>query len=117
MFLREAGIAARPVYGAILGEDQGTQRVLHLMHVHFWVEVYIPTATQGYWIQFDPTPLPSFITDGSPPPSPSPSPVVPDEDPWVVSSYLNITVNISPVIVDRFQTFQITATLTEDGIP
>ena len=119
MFLREAGIAVRPVFGAILGEDQGTQRVLHLMHLHFWVEVYIPTATQGYWIQFDPTPLPSFITDGSPPPTPSnaQSPVVPDEDPYVVSTYFNLTVNASPVIVDRFTTFQITATLTQDGAP
>ncbi|MFX1403579.1 MAG: transglutaminase domain-containing protein [Promethearchaeota archaeon] len=122
MFLREAGIAARPVFGAVLGEDQGSQRVLRLMHLHFWVEVYIPTATTGYWIQFDPTPLPSFITDGSPPPIPnppnqSPTPVVPDEDPWVVSSYLNLTVNVSSLIVNRFQLFQISATLTEDGVP
>ncbi|MHA2405391.1 MAG: transglutaminaseTgpA domain-containing protein [Candidatus Hermodarchaeia archaeon] len=122
MFLREAGIAARPVYGAVLGENQGTQRVLHLMHVHFWVEVYIPTAAQGYWIQFDPTPLPSFITDGSPPPVPIPSnkilePVVPDEDPYVVSTYINLTLNVSPQIIDRFTQFQITATLTQDGVP
>ncbi|MFX1565874.1 MAG: DUF3488 and transglutaminase-like domain-containing protein [Promethearchaeota archaeon] len=120
MFLREAGIAARPVFGAILGEDQGTQRVLHLMHLHFWVEVYIPTATQDYWIQFEPTPLPSFITDGSPPPAPSnkfPSPVVPDEDPWVVSTYYNLSVDVSPFIVDRFEQFTITATLTQDGAP
>ncbi len=122
MFLREAGIAARPVFGVILGEDQGTQRVLHLMHIHFWVEVYIPTATQGYWIQFDPTPLPSFITDGSPPPIPSPSnsvpdPVVPDEDPYVVSTYFNLTINVTPLIVNRGEIFQITAILTQDGAP
>ncbi|MFW9935553.1 MAG: DUF3488 and transglutaminase-like domain-containing protein [Candidatus Thorarchaeota archaeon] len=120
MFLREAGIAARPVFGAILGENQGTQRVLHLMHIHFWVEVYIPTATQDYWIQFDPTPLPSFITDGSPPPTPSdksPSPVLPDEDPWVVSTYYNLTLDASPIVVNRFEQFTITATLTQDGAP
>ncbi len=121
MFLREAGIAARPIFGAVLGENQGTQRVLHLMHVHFWVEVYIPTATQGYWIQFDPTPLPNFITDGSPPPTPSSdntsNPIVPDEDPYVVSTYFNLTVNASPLIVDRSEQFQITATLTQDGAP
>ena len=120
MFLREAGIAARPVYGAVLGENQGTQRVLHLMHVHFWVEVYIPTAAQGYWIQFDPTPLPSFITDGSPPPVPSNKilePVVPDEDPYVVSTFINLTLDVSPQIVDRFTQFQITATLSQDGVP
>jgi hypothetical protein len=120
MFLRQAGIAARPVFGAILGEDQGTQRVLHLMHLHFWVEVYIPTGSQDHWIQFDPTPLPSFITDGSPPPTPSlesPSPVTPDEDPWVVSTYYNLTLDVSPSIVDRFEQFTITATLTQDGAP
>ncbi len=122
IFLRQAGIAARPVYGAILGEDQGTQRVLHLMHVHFWVEVYIPTATQGYWIQFDSTPLPSFITDGSPPPTPThrsgaPDPSALDQDPYVVSTYYNLTMDVSPLIVDRFESFQITATLTQDGVP
>ncbi|MFW9933960.1 MAG: DUF4129 domain-containing transglutaminase family protein [Candidatus Thorarchaeota archaeon] len=122
MFLREAGIAVRPVFGAILGENQGTQRVLHPMHLHFWVEVYIPTASQGYWIQFDPTPLPNFITDGSPPPVPqqnskTPDPAVPDDDPYVVSTYFNLSLSVAPQIVDRFAQFQITATLTQDGIP
>ncbi|MFW9830597.1 MAG: transglutaminase domain-containing protein, partial [Candidatus Thorarchaeota archaeon] len=121
MFLRQAGIAARPVYGAILGEDQGTRRVLHLMHVHFWVEVYIPTATGNYWLQFDPTPLPSFITDGSPPPTPTPSkfldPVPPDQDPYVISSSYELTASVSSYVVDRFEQFQITALLTQDGIP
>jgi hypothetical protein len=35
----------------------------------------------------------------------------------VVSTYYNLTVNASPLIVDRFVQFQITATLTQDGAP
>ncbi|MFX0169113.1 MAG: transglutaminase domain-containing protein [Candidatus Hodarchaeota archaeon] len=122
MFLRQAGIAARPVVGAILGENQGTRRILHPMHIHFWVEVYIPVSpTQGYWLQFDPTPLPSFITDGSPPPVPStrssPEPKPPDQDPYVISTYYNLTIEVTPPIVDRGVPFQIRATLTQDGVP
>lgn len=121
LFLRQNGIAARPVFGAVLGEDQGTRRVLHLMHAHFWVEVYIPTATQGYWLQFDPTPLPSFITDGSPPPEPPdenpPDPSALDQDPYVISTYYELSINVIPLIVDRFEQFQVIATLTQDGNP
>jgi hypothetical protein len=122
MFLRQSGIAARPVFGAVLGEDQGSRRVLHLMHLHFWVEVYIPVVSGGgYWVQFDPTPLPSFITDGSPPPTPSvnktPDPVIPDADPYVVSTSYDLSVVVTPPVVDRFVTVQISATLTKDGNP
>ncbi|MFX0121965.1 MAG: transglutaminaseTgpA domain-containing protein, partial [Candidatus Hodarchaeota archaeon] len=121
MFLRQSGIAARPVFGAVLGEDQGFQRVLHLMHLHFWVEVYIPVVGGGgYWVQFDPTPLPDFITDGSPPPptvNKAPPPVIPDGDPYVISTSYDLSVVVTPPVVDRFVTVQILATLTQDGNP
>jgi transglutaminase-like putative cysteine protease len=122
MFLREAGIAARPVVGAILGTNNGTHRILHPMHIHFWVEAYIPVgAGQGYWLQFDPTPLPSFITDGSPPPAPSPpntpNPLPPDQDPYVISTYYNLSIVVTPPIVDRGVPFRVIATLTQDGVP
>ncbi|MDO8056374.1 MAG: transglutaminase domain-containing protein, partial [Candidatus Hermodarchaeota archaeon] len=122
MFLREAGIAARPVVGAILGENNGTHRILHPMHIHFWVEAYIPVgASQGYWLQFDPTPLPSFITDGSPPPAPSPpdtsNPLPPDQDPYVISTYYNLSIVVTPPIVNRGVPFRVIATLTQDGVP
>ncbi|MFX1299589.1 MAG: transglutaminase domain-containing protein [Promethearchaeota archaeon] len=121
MFLRQSGIAARPVFGAVLGEDQGFQRVLHLMHLHFWVEVYIPVVGGGgYWVQFDPTPLPDFITDGSPPPptvNKAPPPVIPDGDPYVISTSYDLSVVVTPPVVDRFVTVQMLATLTQDGNP
>ncbi len=122
MFLRQSGIAARPVFGAVLGEDQGFQRVLHLMHLHFWVEVYIPVVGGGgYWVQFDSTPLPDFITDGSPPTTPgvnkAPPPVIPDGDPYVISTSYDLSVVVTPPVVDRFVTVQISATLTQDGNP
>jgi transglutaminase-like putative cysteine protease len=126
MFLREQGIAARPVLGVILGENHTTHRVLRMYHFHFWVEVYIPTsATEGYWLQFDPTPLPSEITDGIPLPtrsliqrltSKAPQQAR-DQDDFVISTYYELTVNVPIPIVDRGQLFQIEATLTKDGVP
>ncbi len=122
MFLRESGIAARPVVGAVLGTNNGSHRILHLMHVHFWVEVYVPTSSvEGYWLQFDPTPLPSIITDGSPPPTPSikkpPDPGAMDQDPYVISTYYDLSVSVMPPVVDRAWPFQIMAILTRDGAP
>lgn len=121
MFLRESGIAARPVVGVVLGTNNSSHRILYLMHVHFWVEVYIPTSGQGYWLQFDPTPLPSFITDGSPPPTPSikkpPDPSAMDQDPYVISTYYDLSVSVTATVVDRFELFQIIAILTRDGVP
>jgi transglutaminase-like putative cysteine protease len=107
MFLRGRGIAARPVLGAVLGQTVGADRVLRLMHVHFWVEVYVPTSsTQGYWVQFDPTPLPSWITGPAP-----------NRDPNVVSTYYDLTVQVPTPIVNRGTPFQVRATLTKDGVP
>ncbi len=107
MFLRKQGIAARPVFGAILGEPDGSQRDLQFMHLHFWVEAYIPTSSsEGYWLQFEPTPLPSLIT-GNPP----------ARDPYVVSTYYDLTINVPTPIVDRGVQFQVEATLTKDGAP
>ena len=107
MFLRQQGIAARPVYGAVLGALDGSQRSLQFMHLHFWIEVYIPiSSSQGYWLQFDPTPLPGFIT-GTPP----------ARDPYVVSTYYDLAINVPTSIVDRGVQFQVEATLTKDGVP
>jgi transglutaminase-like putative cysteine protease len=105
MFLRMAGIAARPVFGGILGEQHGSERIIRIMHMHFWVEVYVPTSdTEGYWLQYDPTPLPSWITGG-------------DKDPYVISTYYDLSIDVSTPIVDRWVPFQITATLLRDGAP
>ncbi len=127
IFLREQGIAARPVLGFILGENHTTHRVLRMYHAHFWVEVYIPTsASNGYWLQFDPTPLPRWITDGTPLPSSknllqrlmnNAPHHARDQDDFVISTYYELTVNVPIPIVDRGQLFQIEATLTKDGAP
>ncbi len=107
MFLRKQGIAARPVFGAALGVLDGSQRSLQFMHLHFWVEVYIPiSSSEGYWLQFDPTPLPGFIT-GTPP----------ARDPYVVSTYYDLAIDVPTPIVDRGVQFQVQATLTKDGLP
>lgn len=106
MFLRMAGIAARPVLGGIFGEQQGSQRIIRLMHMHVWVEVYVPTsdAVGGYWLQYDPTPLPTWITGG-------------ERDPYVISTYYNLSVDVPTPIVDRGVPFQVRATLLRDGAP
>jgi transglutaminase-like putative cysteine protease len=107
MFLRGWGIAARPVMGFVLGQTVGAERVLRLMHVHFWVEVYVPiSSSQGYWVQFDPTPLPSWITGPAP-----------NRDPNVVSTYYDLTVQVPTPIVTRGIPFQVGATLFKDGAP
>ncbi|MFX1563015.1 MAG: transglutaminase domain-containing protein, partial [Promethearchaeota archaeon] len=105
MFLRMAGIAARPVLGGVFGEQHGSQRIIRVMHMHFWVEVYVPTSpVEGYWLQYDATPLPTWITGGA-------------RDPYVISTYYNLTVDVPTPIVDRWVPFQVTATLLRDGAP
>ncbi|MFX1485495.1 MAG: transglutaminase domain-containing protein [Promethearchaeota archaeon] len=64
VLLRCLNISARFVYGFLPGELAGNTRIVRGWNVHFWSEVWVPNGTSGgNWVQFDPTPLPSDITD------------------------------------------------------
>ncbi len=68
VFMRELGIPARVTMGYAMGDlnpDGSNSRLVRVLHMMFWVEVYIPfSATDGQWIQVIPLPLPGDFAGG-----------------------------------------------------
>lgn len=102
--LRLNGIAARPVFGFTPGFREGSIRKVYAINFHVWVDVWIPTTSGGMWVQFDPTPLPDEL--------------LPEKDDSVMNIVykLNI-VDPGPFLVNRFNTFSVTAQLLQNEIP
>ncbi len=104
VFLRCLGVSARVVFGYGAGETVGNERVIKIMHVHAWSEVYIPTSTDGSgeWVQFEPTPINEipYLSDWD----------LPEEG---LEGNLNatLTLSTSTLIVRRYEQFNITAQL------
>ncbi len=68
VFMRELDIPARMTIGYAMGDpnpDGSDSRLVKVLHMMFWVEVFIPTSTtDGEWIQVIPVPLPSDFGGG-----------------------------------------------------
>ncbi|MHA1918037.1 MAG: transglutaminase domain-containing protein [Candidatus Ranarchaeia archaeon] len=101
--LRLLGISSRTVMGFTTGLWSPTERVVYALNVHVWNDVWIPTSTSGdgYWLQFDSSPT-IFGNDG---------------DDTVQSIEVMIDVTTSDNVVQRGESFTLTANLTREGNP
>ena len=54
---RLQNIPSRIVLGFSSGDQVGSEFIIRAKHIHSWVEIFIPTASGGYWVAFDPSPL------------------------------------------------------------
>ncbi|MHA1835503.1 MAG: transglutaminase domain-containing protein, partial [Candidatus Odinarchaeia archaeon] len=114
IFLRCLNISSRVVYGFLPGEVSGNSRIIRGWNTHFWVEVWNPTNTdEDNWVQFDPTPLTTNITD------------IVSTDPLVGNVEYTVTVTVnnntdwaaSPELVTRGSDIEIEAILLNNSTP
>ncbi|MFX1597552.1 MAG: transglutaminase domain-containing protein [Promethearchaeota archaeon] len=112
VILRCLNISSRFVYGFLPGERVGSFRIIRGWNIHFWSEVWVPNSTSGgNWVQFDPTPLPSDISD-----------IVGDDDGVTSVRYnlflfANDTILVSPVSIGRGEFVEFEARMMNNSQP